>query len=111
MKGKKLAKNGEKGQNYHPLSPRRPDDIKVFGLVLFIIEVEDVTQMGWVELWDYIEAHNFTTRIGEYFGNALWKRLSKISRIRILSYPDGFIFGAGAVRVVFYDVYDLTQPS
>jgi hypothetical protein len=49
---------------------RCPYDIEVFRLVLFVIKVEDVAQMSRLKLRGYVEAHDFPTRINEYFRHA-----------------------------------------
>ena len=61
--------------------------------------------MGWVELWNDIEADDFTTRIGEYFGDAsgAFKKFQDTHTIIL----GGFIFWSlGAVGVLFYNFHE-----
>ena len=87
---------------------RRPDDVEVFRLILFVIEVKDVTQMGWVKLWEYIEAHDFTAYIGEYFGDAsgAFKKFQDTHTI----IPDGFIFGSWGQWGCYFTM-SMTSPN
>ena len=71
-----------------------PDDLEVFGGILSVVKVEDVTHVGGIELSQDVQTHHLVTRLFHDFGDASGA-LEKLQDAHS-TVADGFNQGMGA---------------